>query len=249
MAKEEIYTIPLWDAFREDTECPFCSIEHKLEQDIIDFCLSDAYMEDDFRQITNKKGFCQPHFLRLFNEKNRLGLALVTQTHMMEMLKQLEAINPIDGKKNAFLPFKKSISSSDSPLQGLLTTIEDDCYICDRTHTTMDRYLDTFFYLFKKEPEFIEMLASSKSFCMPHYIKLMEVGKQKLKDKQFDEFVNITMPNFKDNYERVLDELQWFISKFDYRFHNEPWKNSKDAPKRSIQKVAGFIPTTPEKEY
>lgn len=25
--KEEIYAIPLWDAFRKDTECPLCAIQ------------------------------------------------------------------------------------------------------------------------------------------------------------------------------------------------------------------------------
>ena len=37
--------------------------------------------------------------------------------------------------------------------------------------------------------------------------------------------------------ERVNGDLDWFIKKFDYRFQNEPWKNSKDAIQRSILKT------------
>jgi hypothetical protein len=38
---------------------------------------------------------------------------------------------------------------------------------------------------------------------------------------------------------RLQEELEWFISKFDYRFTNEPWKNSKDSLIRTIQKLIG----------
>jgi len=40
---------------------------------------------------------------------------------------------------------------------------------------------------------------------------------------------------------RIEGELSWFIDKFDYRYKDEPWKNSKDALPRSIQKVSSEI--------
>ena len=40
-----------------------------------------------------------------------------------------------------------------------------------------------------------------------------------------------------DNMERVNGDLSWFIDKFDYRYKNEPWKNSKDALPRGIIKI------------
>lgn len=49
--KEQLYTIPLMDAFREKDECPFCFIHRSLEQHAIDFTLGSgaSYMEDDIR--------------------------------------------------------------------------------------------------------------------------------------------------------------------------------------------------------
>jgi hypothetical protein len=38
---------------------------------------------------------------------------------------------------------------------------------------------------------------------------------------------------------RTLDDMQWFVNKFDYRYEKEPWKNAKDAPIKSIQKLNG----------
>lgn len=237
MAKEEIYTIPLWDAVRSDDECPFCFIEKKLEQDLIDFCLSDAYMESDFRQVTNKIGFCRDHYIKLYNSTNKLGLNLVNQSHIMEMMEVFDkATKSLSANKGGL--FKKN-SKSESPLDKLLHTIEDECYICNRMNDTMTRYFETFFYLYKKEKEFVDYLDSTKGFCMPHYIKLIKVGQDKAKPTVFDDFIRQTLPLFKTNMDRLLDDMQWFVNKYDYRFQDEPWKDAKDAPKRSIQMING----------
>ena len=53
--KEKLYTIPLNDAVNENDECPFCFIERKLEQDMINFVLgsSSSYMESDTVSCTH----------------------------------------------------------------------------------------------------------------------------------------------------------------------------------------------------
>ena len=43
-----------------------------------------------------------------------------------------------------------------------------------------------------------------------------------------------------ENFKRVSDDIDWFVKKFDYRYENEPWKNSKDALPRAITKVSGI---------
>lgn len=237
MAKEEIYTIPLWDAVRSDDECPFCHIEHQLESDLISFCLSDAYMDDDFRQITNKIGFCKDHYNKLYNSSNKLGLVLINQTYMDTMFKELQNAtkNITVGKKSSSL-FNKN-ASNNSSLDKLYQTLCHDCYICNRIDKTMDRYYNTFFYLYKKEKEFIDYLDSTKGFCMPHYIKLIQTGQKEASASTFKQFINQTRPLFEKNFNRVLEDMQWFVNKYDYRYKNEPWKEAKDAPLKSIQKI------------
>ena len=65
--KEQLYTIPLNDAFAADDECPFCYIEQKVEQDLLDFTLGSgsSYMESDIRDMTDKAGFCRYHFQKI----------------------------------------------------------------------------------------------------------------------------------------------------------------------------------------
>ena len=51
--------------------------------------------------------------------------------------------------------------------------------------------------------------------------------------------------NRPENIARVLDELDWFQKKFDYRYHNEDWKTSRDALQRTMQKIASGYPAEP----
>lgn len=74
--KEQLYTIPLNDAMAANDECPFCFIEQKLEQDLLDFALGScaSYMESDVREQTDKAGFCRYHFLKCTNTAIRLEM-------------------------------------------------------------------------------------------------------------------------------------------------------------------------------
>lgn len=239
MAKEVIYTIPLWDAVRSDNECPFCFIEGKLEKDIIDFCLSDAYMESDFRQITNKVGFCNSHFSKLYASNNKLGLLLVNQSHVLDMMQSFEKAIKQKAQPKKTL-FKKE-SPEKTAVQSLYHSLKHDCYICQRIETTMLRYVETFFHLFKSDPAFVDHLKTTKGFCMTHYLTLIDHAQNHSSPALYQSFLDNTLSLFKDNMNRVLDDMQWFANKYDYRYEDQPWKEAKDAPKRSIQKINGTL--------
>ena len=55
------------------------------------------------------------------------------------------------------------------------------------------------------------------------------------------EFISTLDTVYFENMQRVIDDLEWFIDKFDYRNENEPWKNSKDAVQRSILKTNSYF--------
>ena len=88
--KEQLYTIPVNDAFNEPCECPLCKIYDNLEQESIDFMLGPSYMENDIRMETNKTGFCTKHIKQLYDRQNRLGIALMLHTHMKHTGEHIE---------------------------------------------------------------------------------------------------------------------------------------------------------------
>lgn len=254
--KEQIYTIPLNDAFGEDCECPLCYLENKLEEDLINYYLGPSLMEPDHRLVTNQKGFCRRHFEMLYSrQENTLGLALIIETHMEHLLGKLkegvrkelsflrkQADAPAIEKIKSLVSKKKD-SSPDSPdrLSRMLAGIRKECALCDKLNFTMGRYIDVMFYLWKTEPEFRNKFNACKGFCLFHLESVLDAADKYLGAGQRKVFAEKLLEIQLNNMDRILDEVKWFTKKFDYRYKDEPWKNSKDAVPRSIQKITTFL--------
>ena len=87
---ERIFTIPVNEAFDDSREhrevgCPLCSLYRKLEEDELSLILGASMMEPDIRVRTNREGFCPTHFTAMLKRKNRLGLALMLESHLNEL--------------------------------------------------------------------------------------------------------------------------------------------------------------------
>ena len=237
MAKEEIYTIPLNEAFDEDCECPMCHLYRVLESQTVDFVLGPSYMEVDVRGRTNELGFCMDHFQKLYAQNNRLGVALMLESHIKKMKADLENDRKKITPKSGGFSLKKTTTET---LSAKIDQLQESCYICDRVNTTMDRYMDTFFYLYKKDSDFVKKVENSKGLCIAHYTKLLDMSYQKLNKSEGETFRNLLNKVFDHNLDRVIGDLEWFIKKNDYRFANEPWYNGRDSVIRSIEKIASF---------
>ena len=64
---------------------------------------------------------------------------------------------------------------------------------------------------------------------------------KRLSGERLKDFIRELDTLYLDNMKRVRDDLDWFIDKFDYRYADEPWKNSKDALPRTITKTNSII--------
>ena len=105
----------------------------------------------------------------------------------------------------------------------------------------MNSYVYTFFYLWKTEPEFVEKVKSCKGFCLEHMSRIISDSRKHLNAAQRQALMNTIIPLQKQNLERITEDVDWFIKKFDYRYQDEPWKNSKDAVERAILKLSGVL--------
>lgn len=243
--KEQLYTIPLNDAVNAQDECPFCFIERNIEQDLLDFVLGSgsSYMEADIREMTDKAGFCRAHFKKMFDYGNTLGNAWILKTHYQKMIgemhQQIASFRP--GKTSLKDKFRKNVQSGNS-LASWVEQKEESCYICNHYKETYARYLDTFFYMYKKDPAFREKIASGKGFCLPHFKDLCESADVQLSDKDKDGFYAMLLPLMEQNLKRISEDVSWLVEKFDYRNKDADWKNSRDAIQRGMQKLKGGYP-------
>lgn len=247
--KEQLYTIPLNDAMNAHDECPFCFVEREVEQELLDFALGSgsSYMESDVREATDKAGFCRAHFKKMFDYGNTLGNAWILKTHYMEMRKQMaDVMKKYQPEKSTFRSkFAKQGPECKNSVAAWIKEKDESCYICKRFADTYERYVDTFFVMYKRDPEFVEKVKNSKGFCLHHFGDLCEAGESKLNDKQKAEFYPTMFELQTKHMDRLQEDVSWLVEKFDYRNKDADWKNSRDAIQRGMQKLKGGYPADP----
>ena len=221
---EKIYTIPVNEAFDLYSDCPICSLYKKLEDIELDSILGAAMMEPDIRIQTNKQGFCGKHFDMMFNMKNRLGLALMIESHLSHNINK-------SLKGGIFKPAKNS-KKIDKQSQS--------CYVCAKIDFFLEKMLENTALLWDKEKEFKEKLLKQPYFCMNHYSALLNVGEYSLSKKSYANFADDCQTVMVRYSEKLLADVSWFVKKFDYNYENEPWGNSKDAVERAIKFLSEY---------
>lgn len=243
--EEKLYTIPLTEAFEADDECALCNVQRRIENDLLDFVLGSAssYMESDVRAMTDKEGFCKAHFKKMFDYGNTLGNGWILKTHFEQINYELKnQIKMFAPSKTSFMDrFKKKGADGENPIARWARQRDKSCYICKRFDDTYNRYLDTFFHMYK-DGTLYNMIEKSKGFCLHHFGELCGMADIRLNGKQREEFYSLIFNVMKDAMERVSEDVSWLVEKFDYKNSDADWKNSKDAIQRGMQKLRGGYP-------
>lgn len=244
--KEQIYTIPVNEAFDEDCECPLCFLAKRLEKEGVDYELGAAMMEPDHREESDKVGFCNRHLDMMFKKQNRLSLALVLDTHLNKIRQELEKnkdeIYAAEGTKKSL--FKKSGSAQVAAenLSQTLDKVESGCMVCKKIDYTMNRYIDVMLYLWEREEEFREKFQNSKGFCIPHMNDIAKAVPKYLSAAKRGEFLKVLYDKQEKELKRVQEDIHKFTLKFDYRNKDMEWGTAQDAPIRTIEKIISYVP-------
>lgn len=243
-------TIPVWDAVKLDGECFLCALRRKLELDEVERCLGASVMEPDARIRVNERGFCKHHQAMLFATNNRLGHALMLHTHLNETRKQVDKQfaslrkaaaaysasslgDKLTGKSAAA---RKDMETAAAQLGRQVTT----CVLCESIDENVQRYIHTFFHLYKTDEEFRRAIASSKGLCLPDAALLLQAAPDELPAKEVAPFTEMLLSLEEKSLARLDEDIAWFIKKYDYRFDDQPWKNSRDAVERTANKLRGW---------
>ena len=244
-----IDTIPVWDAIKLEGECPLCALRRKTELGEAERYLGASVMEPDTRIQVNDLGFCRQHHAMLYTMSNRLGHALMLESHTKvtrdRMKKTADALRHA-AADYAKAPLGKLSKNGQKAIENIraqadtLTAMAGSCIMCNSIAENMDRYLHTFFHLYKNDTEFRERFTASKGVCLPHCADLIRVSLEELGSKEASSFIDMLMSLEEKNMDRIQEDVSWFIRKFDYRFQNEPWKNSQDAVPRTVNKLRGW---------
>ena len=226
---EQIYTIPVNEAFEASAAdascgCAFCALYRKLEENELDLILGASMMEPDVRIKTNREGFCKTHYDMMFVRKNRLGMALTLESHLDELRREITD-NPL----------ASLTGGAGKKAERRIGDLESSCYVCGRIEFNFSRMIETAVMLWEKDPDFRVKLRAQPMFCLPHYRRVLEVGAKRFRKKELSEFVSAVSKVTETYFDTLREDVSWFCKKFDYRYEEEPWYNSRDAVERAMK--------------
>ena len=228
----QIFSIPVLEAYEaaqsdpRGTGCPYCKLYRQMQSNELEIILGASMMEPDIRIATNEQGFCNRHYGMMLTRRRMLGMGLILESHLAEVNKKVSAKSLLGD------PSAKSLPQ--------ISRLNGSCYVCGRIQRNMDAIISTTVYLYEKdENDFRALFDKPEYFCLPHYTALIEYASKKMDKKLFREFF-ARAKEIEEKYIATLSEdVSWFCKKFDYRYDEEPWYNSKDSVQRSIKFLTG----------
>lgn len=221
--RESILTIPINEVFEPKCGCPICAMRDMLENRCIDYIMGAAMMEPDVRIETNKLGFCKEHYDMMLKQKNRLSLALMLSTHLDEI-------------SNKVLSKKKLFESSKSK-KYKLSDVNSSCFVCSKIEWGMERFMNTLFSIYQKEPDFRKLFKEQQYLCLNHYELLTQLSESKLQKETLNEFSNDCMSLVSKYLDTLRNDVSHYCKMYDYRNTGKDadWGNSKDSIERAIK--------------
>ena len=171
---EQIYTIPVNEAFEKVQEegfctCPFCLMYNRLDDNELDLILGASMMEPDVRLKTNALGFCPDHMSLLFERGKRLPLALMLESHLDSLAEDLK------GNMSSLFIAKTGENAAKR-----LEKLESTCYICERIEYNFSRMIETAALLWQKDEAFRKKVEAAPYFCFRHYGRFIAAAKERL---------------------------------------------------------------------
>ena len=128
--RQDICTIPISEIFEENDGCPICRMREVIEKRIIDYIMGAAMMEPDVRIETNRLGFCERHFDQMLESRGRLQLALILESHIDEINKNI---------------FEKKMFNSPAKKGATAKKMSESCFVCDKIEWGFSRMIETIF--------------------------------------------------------------------------------------------------------
>ena len=154
-----------------------------------------------------------------------LGMGLMMESHLDEVKKKLLGKGLFGGRA------QNAVSS--------LCELEGSCYVCGRIKKNLSAMIATAVYLWESDPGFGKKFGAVPYFCLPHYRAMVEYASKKMNKRLFADFYDAAYSIQEKYISTLRDDVSWFCKKFDYRYDEEPWYNSKDSVQRSIRFLSG----------
>ena len=221
--RADITNIPISEVFEPKEGCPICRMRNMLEKRMAEYITGAAMMEPDVRIETNRLGFCIDHFRDIMKQRNRLGVALILESHLAEIEQDVFQGVPIFGNSG-----KKQAKDAEKQ--------QKTCFICQQVDWAMERMLATVCRLWENEDDFRQLFSEQEALCLPHFSLLVQTAETAINKKHIGDFSKAASALSKQYMTTLQEDISHFCKMFDYRNSGEDadWGNSRDAVERAV---------------
>lgn len=210
--------IPLYEAFEKyEDRCPICKIIEQEEKVYCERLLEDEILKDPEMYIKiGQTNFCRYHLELLNNSYDKLGLAIALKANISHKLQQIEEMSKTLKKKR-----RRKIE-------------KEKCLVCKYLRERDAYHVHILLDILESDKDSVEKHSKGFSNLCFHHLDVL-IGLAKNIAPQIDKIIELN----KSTIEKNINDLEWFITKFDYRFHDEPWYDSKDSIERALKLLGG----------
>lgn len=227
-----IDTIPVWDAFRGGAACPLCFYRVKTEALLVERALGASVMEPESRIKANQKGFCALHQGMLYRLENRLGHALLLQSHLAEIEKKVRALFDAEEKKP-----RPSLFAKKRGEESAFDSLQNSCLLCEQLGDSMQRFTYALLHLYQTDAAFRTLYQDARGLCLKDVGPLLSMARAEMKGDAYAPFFAATRALALRALDRSRDDIDFFTRKFDYRNADLPWGDKRDA----VERAANFL--------
>ncbi len=221
--RQDIVSIPIGEVFEPKDGCPICRLRDVLETRMIEYITGAAMMEPDIRIETNRTGFCFEHYQMMLKQRNRLGVALMLESHLDELESRVFGGDGL---------FKKHPAKQGKDAAGKT----DSCFVCHHVEDNMRRMVGNACRMWEHDSEFRRLFEEQPSLCLPHFAMLSEIAPDEISRKHLPDFQKMVAGLCRKTLNELQNDVSHFCRMFDYR-NNTPdadWGNSRDAVERTV---------------
>lgn len=231
LLRSDITNIPISEVFEPKAGCPICRMRNMLEKRMAEYITGAAMMEPDVRIETNRLGFCIDHFRDIMKQRNRLGVALILESHLAETEQEVFKGLPLIGKSSK----KQALHASEQ---------QNTCFICQQVDWAMERMLATVCRLWENEADFRKLFDEQEALCLPHFSLLVQTAQTAMSKKSITPFSKAASALSQRYMTSLRQDVSHFCKMFDYRNsgENADWGNSRDAVERAVWFLTGREP-------
>ena len=187
--------------------------------------VNDVALRDELRA---NGGFCPRHAWLFWEQSgNRLGVAIIYRDVLANATRGLRggraAVSGL-GRRVSSL-FRSDAGPSDEPEQRACTACRYERDAERRYRSTLLEHLGA--------PDVRERFAASSGLCLPHLSRALTGS---------DGETGWLQQDAERRLGALVDELDEYIRKHDYRFRHEGFGTEEDAPRRAIERAVGESP-------